>query len=238
MTEHSRPRIEIERDGPYHVSGPTRLTRTAIVETERGEPVAWADERDVTVAGSRPELCRCGNSSNKPFCDGSHRRTGFDGTETADRTTTRAERAREFHGKGLTLSDDRSLCDHSGFCTNVRTDVWHMLRDTDDPEVRERLIAMVGRCPSGRIALSPAEGEATEGEPGEGEPGELEPNFDPSVAVVDDGPLWVRGRVEIVGADGEVYEVRNRVALCRCGGSSNKPFCDGTHRENGFHDPT
>jgi CDGSH-type Zn-finger protein len=48
------------------------------------------------------------------------------------------------------------------------------------------------------------------------------------------GPLFVRGRLRIVGDDGEVIREDTRVALCRCGGSSNKPFCDGTHRRNGF----
>jgi CDGSH-type Zn-finger protein len=40
----------------------------------------------------------------------------------------------------------------------------------------------------------------------------------------------------VEGPDGEAYEVRNRVTLCRCGGSSNKPFCDGIHKELGFSD--
>ena len=49
-------------------------------------------------------------------------------------------------------------------------------------------------------------------------------------------PLWVRGGVQIVSADGGVYEVRSRVTLCRCGASSNKPFCDGSHASIGFDD--
>jgi len=63
----------------------------------------------------------------------------------------------------------------------------------------------------------------------------LEPHFEPSLGLVQDtareisGPLWVRGGIPVIGADGVTYEVRNRVALCRCGGSGNKPFCDGTH---------
>jgi CDGSH-type Zn-finger protein len=226
MAEADRPRIKVQRDGPYLVSGPARLTRTAIVETDHGEPVAWAEDDDISDTRPRFVLCRCGGSSSKPFCDGTHRRKGFDGAETADRAP-RESRTRVFEGEGVTMSDDRSLCDHSGFCGDRNTDVWHMIRDTADPEIRERLLGMVRRCPTGRLAVA---------EPGRDE-AELEPTHDPSIAVVVDGPLWVRGGVEIVGADGEVYEVRNRVTLCRCGESSNKPFCDGTHRENGFRDP-
>ena len=46
-------------------------------------------------------------------------------------------------------------------------------------------------------------------------------------------PIWVRGGVKVVAADGTPYEQRNRVTLCRCGQSSNKPFCDGTHAHVG-----
>lgn len=50
-----------------------------------------------------------------------------------------------------------------------------------------------------------------------------------------DGPLIVRGDVELVAADGTVIETRRRtVALCRCGLSTIKPFCDGTHKPAGF----
>lgn len=226
MADPDRPRVKIQRNGPYLVSGPTRLTRTAIVETDHGEPIAWTEDEDVPETRVRYALCRCGGSSNKPFCDGTHVRAGFDGTETADRAP-RETRTRVFEGEGVEMSDDRSLCDHSGFCGDRNTDVWHMIRDANDPEVRERLIGMVRLCPTGRLAASLPEGQEHD----------LEPPYEPCVAVVTDGPLWIRGGVEIVGADGEAYEVRNRVTLCRCGESSNKPFCDGTHRENGFRDP-
>jgi CDGSH-type Zn-finger protein len=63
----------------------------------------------------------------------------------------------------------------------------------------------------------------------------MEPDFEPSMWVVKDtqagkmGPLWVRGGIPIESADNQTYEVRNRVTLCRCGKSLNKPFCDGSH---------
>jgi CDGSH-type Zn-finger protein len=54
------------------------------------------------------------------------------------------------------------------------------------------------------------------------------------IGVITDGPLWVRGGVRVVAADGTSYEVRNRTTLCRCGHSRNKPFCDGSHEDAGF----
>jgi hypothetical protein len=68
----------------------------------------------------------------------------------------------------------------------------------------------------------------------------FEPVFDPSIGLVEDpqmgvsGPIWVRGGIPVESADGTPYEVRNRLTLCRCGASNNKPFCDGTHASTGF----
>jgi hypothetical protein len=84
---------------------------------------------------------------------------------------------------------------------------------------------MIELCPSGRLAHAPAAGA---------EP--VEPEFEPSIAIIADGPLWVRGGIVVESSDGTTYEVRNRVTLCRCGHSSNKPFCDGTHKVIGFRD--
>jgi CDGSH-type Zn-finger protein len=217
------PTIRVTRDGPYRVRGDVRLVRTAQVETEYGEPVAWAPDEPIDVDGPFT-LCRCGGSSTKPFCDATHAREGFDGTETAP-PTTYEERAHPYRGQGLTMSDDRTLCTHAGYCGDRFTNVWAMIAHEEDPEERERIRTMSRLCPSGRLVTRPD---------GAAEPDE--PVFEPSVAVVRDGPLWVRGGVRVDSADGEAYEVRNRVTLCRCGASENKPFCDGSHVDVGFRD--
>jgi CDGSH-type Zn-finger protein len=56
------------------------------------------------------------------------------------------------------------------------------------------------------------------------------------ITVSNNGPYLVTGNIPVESADGEVYEVRNRVALCRCDKSSNKPFCDATHVPSNFYD--
>ncbi len=48
------------------------------------------------------------------------------------------------------------------------------------------------------------------------------------------GPYIVKGPAKLVDYEGNEYLITGTVALCRCGGSGNKPFCDGTHRRNGF----
>ncbi|MFC4558291.1 CDGSH iron-sulfur domain-containing protein [Virgibacillus kekensis] len=54
------------------------------------------------------------------------------------------------------------------------------------------------------------------------------------IKVNDNGPLLVTGDVELIDAEGNVFETKKAFSICRCGQSSNKPFCDGTHKKIGF----
>jgi CDGSH-type Zn-finger protein len=222
--EEKLPRIEIEENGPYRVSGGVPLGRTAQVESEYGEPVGWVPDEFLDDIGDVYKLCRCGRSGDKPFCDGSHEREEFDGTETAPRSSI-SERRYEFPAGEGTVSFDLATCEHAGFCGDRFTNWRRMAREADDPSVRERLMQMVRLCPSGALELQPeADGE------------QLEPALPVSIGAVRDGPLWVRGRIPVTSADGQTYEVRNRMTLCRCGHSETKPFCDGSHKHVGFTD--
>ena len=61
------------------------------------------------------------------------------------------------------------------------------------------------------------------------------PNATVTITPTENGPYLVRGPVNVVDADGSEYRIdRSTIALCRCGGSTNKPFCDGTHSKIGF----
>ena len=70
----------------------------------------------------------------------------------------------------------------------------------------------------------------------------IENSEDPGVYAIEDpgmncsGPLMVRGGVRVESAAGQSYEIRNRQALCRCGQSANKPFCDGSHASAQYQD--
>lgn len=217
--------IRVEEDGPYQVTGPLPISRTRSVKTEYGEPIDYAPFERLE-AGETYRLCRCGKSATKPFCDDSHLdEPRVEVKERADHGP-RADRVDVFENTedGTVISDDLSICSKAGFCKDRFTGVWQML-GSSDPAVRERMQRMVDLCPSGRLAW----GESAEAP-------EHEPEYEPSVAVLRNGPLWVRGGVRVVGADGEPYEVRNRQTLCRCGHSQNKPFCDGSHQIVGFRD--
>jgi CDGSH-type Zn-finger protein len=214
--------VEVRRNGPYRVTGGVPLVRTAQVETEYGEPVAWEPDEAVPGTGDDYDVCRCGRAGGQPFCDGTCERTGFDGSEVADRVDY-AERAYPYRGGELTLRDDVTFCTQAGYCGDRFRNVWAMILDADDPAVAERIRRMSMLCPSGRIQTQPG---------GADEPDEIA--YEPSVGLIRNGPVWVRGGVPVIGADGTPYEVRNRVTLCRCGNSANKPFCDGSHNDAGF----
>ena len=221
------PRIVVRAGRGYRVEGDVPVLRAAIVETERGEPIAWEDGPTFDPpSGEVVELCRCGASAGKPFCDETCLQIGFEGTESADRGPIAARRQGWEGEGGVVLFDDLSLCSKAGFCRNVRTGVWEMLEETDIPAVREEFEGMVGRCPSGRLAYAILP-----------DPEPVEVDYEPSVGVEPNGPYRVRGGIPVVSEDGTPYEVRNRQTLCRCGQSENKPFCDGSHKIVHFRDP-
>jgi CDGSH-type Zn-finger protein len=215
--------ITVTEDGPYRVEGGLPLVRARIEYSEFGEPIEWHDGPEFGPRDSY-DLCRCGQSNTKPYCDSSHELVDFDGTETADRGPSSARRT-VYGGDGLTMTDDRTLCSRAGFCRNRFTSVWEMMEETSDPEIREQVTAMVSRCPSGRLQYSTTDDQVP-----------VEAELSPAVGVEPNGPYVVRGGVRIMSEDGGAWEVRNRVALCRCGESANKPFCDGSHERIGFRD--
>ncbi|MGA3197908.1 MAG: CDGSH iron-sulfur domain-containing protein [Halobacteriota archaeon] len=221
-------RVQVSENGPYIVSGWTPLTKLIIRTDAKGYPVSY-----IVGEEYRPQetyaLCRCGQSENKPFCDGTHAKVHFDGTEIASRAPY-LTRARKIDGPDLKLTDVPDLCNHAGFCLRA-SGIGNLTRSSDDPEAKRLAIEEAGNCTSGRLVAWHKELDKS-----------IEPEFEPSISLVEEphkrcsGPLWMRGSVVVVSSDGGVYEVRNRVALCRCGASSNKPFCDGSHMVIRFTD--
>jgi CDGSH-type Zn-finger protein len=214
-------KIEIRKDGPYLVSGGVPLSEQHIVTNAEGESL---DYREGKRFPAQPEyaLCRCGHSSDKPFCDGTHKKVKFDGTETASREPY-LKQAETIEGPTVSLTDAESLCAFARFC-DPKGRIWNLVERSDDPEVRKIVEYEAAHCPAGRLVVW----DKKTGKPSE-------PKFQKSLGLIEDtdknvsGPIWVRGGIPVVSADGQTYEIRNRLTLCRCGRSNNKPFCDGTH---------
>ena len=215
----ARQRIEVTPHGPYEVSGNVPLHPKTILRSDKGEAMTWSTSEEL----DHPQtylLCRCGQSDNKPFCDGSHAFELFDGTDSAS-TNTSAERVEIHEGPGIRVLKDDELCQHAGFCSTKARSWFDMIPATDDHQVRLQLLGMIEHCPSGALAYE-LDGER------------IEPDLPVAVSPVTDGPLFVSGGIEIERTSGELLETRNRVTLCRCGQSGNKPLCDGTHFEIDF----
>ena len=142
-------KIVIRKNGPYTVYGGVPLYHKTQVVSEFGEPLTWHKDH-LLQTEEVYDLCRCGRSANKPFCDGSHRRTGFDGTETADTKTNLERRFLHNGSKKIFVYRDMNLCTSAGFCGNRLTNIQRMVpKSDDDPTLRSLIIAMVERCPSG-----------------------------------------------------------------------------------------
>jgi len=213
--------IKVTKNGPYIVSGKIPIIEYVINCDSKGIPINWIPGKEYPVT-EKCALCRCGQSKNKPFCDGTHADINFNGTETADLEQCHRE-AKEIDGPELRLKDVEKLCASARFC-HRSGDIWEQIPRSDDPEIKKNAIRNSCDCPSGRLLLwDKKTGES------------IEPELGRSIALIEDpfmgvnGPIWVRGEIPIQSADGEIYERRNRVTLCRCGKSLNKPFCDSSH---------
>jgi CDGSH-type Zn-finger protein len=221
-------RIVVLRNGPYLVYGDVPLVRKTKIVSESNDAITWS-KTEVIDTEETYALCRCGQSSTKPFCDGTHVRIGFDGTETADPQPT-AARQRVLDGHGIVVRRDGSLCMHAAFCVGRIERIPAMLEGAEDSDVRARVIALIDRCPSGSYTYALEEDGP-----------DVEADLPVAIAVTEEerslaGALWVTGGVPVTRSDGQPFETRNRVTLCRCGHSMNKPLCDGTHRQIEFRE--
>ncbi|PRY23039.1 putative Fe-S cluster protein YjdI [Aliiruegeria haliotis] len=205
----TRASIEERENGPLVVKGVTSIERTD------GQPVE-----------ARPAmaLCRCGASGNKPFCDGSHAKVGFEsrGGKPAGR-----DRLLSYEGEAVTVHFNPLLCAHAAECGRIAS---HIFNDQQRPWIQpdkgsvDEVLAVVRSCPSGALTVTGKDGapqhilsERTQ------------------ITVQKDGPYWVQDVAPPVPTQAAGATPRKYV-LCRCGKSGNKPFCDGTHRDAGWSD--
>jgi CDGSH-type Zn-finger protein len=220
-SEQSNPKIQVTKDGPYVVTGSLPLSEQWIATNAAGESLEYREGKKFP-AQAQYALCRCGQSANKPFCDGTHAKVKFDGTETASHKPY-LQQAETIEGPTMLLTDQENLCAFARFC-DPKGRIWNLVKQTDNPEAQEIVKHEAGHCPAGRLVVWDRE---------TGKP--IEPKFEPSLGLIEDtekqvgGPIWVRGGIPVVSADGKTYEIRNRMTLCRCGRSENKPFCNGSH---------
>jgi CDGSH-type Zn-finger protein len=223
-----RRRIVVLRDGPYVVFGRIPLRRKRKIVSADNDSLTWQTGEDIPTEDTYV-LCRCGQSGSKPFCDGTHAVVGFDGTETAD-VRPYEEKQHVHDGVGISAQRVGELCIHTAFCLGRTRPIAAMLADSADSDVRSFIMGRIDHCASGSYSYALERGGET-----------IEPDLPPAISVLEEedgvaSALWVTGNVPVERADGQPLQTRNRMTLCRCGHSANKPFCDGTHRKIGFRD--
>jgi CDGSH-type Zn-finger protein len=220
-SKKNAPKITVSNNGPYLVSGEVPVLKQVITVDSEGTPIEWREDEKYTTK-KNCALCRCGDSKNKPFCDGTHVKVGFNGAERAS-SESYFEKPYEIDGPTLKLTDVKELCASARFCHRAGG-IWNLVPKSDDPEASRIACEEVRNCPSGRLLIKNKKTQHV-----------IEPKFEPSIGLIEDpavgvsGPLWVRGCIPIESAAGKTYKIRNRVTLCRCGKSANKPFCDSSH---------
>jgi len=219
-------RIKIIPSGPYHVTGNIPIREMII--TPKGHHNELVEGRALPQSAEY-FLCRCRHSKNAPFCDGAHKQAHFDGKETASKAPYKDRIEDTTEGETMTLLDD-NRCAYARFCHRDGGSVWELTEQDSDPQKRSEALIAARECPAGRLVQISKTGEA------------LEEENNPEIIIAQDpaqgtsAGIFVRGPIVIESADGTEYEVRNRVALCRCGQSKNKPFCDASHINAGYKD--
>ncbi len=180
-------------------------------------------------------LCRCGESMDKPFCDGLHEIFEYEDEKDPYRTPDQVE---VYKGELITIYENRGVCSHRGFCYEDLPQVWRMEKGlridmsvVNTQEMVDKVIDICRRCPSGALSFSlPSEERDLDGFSDEG-----------TISIAPrrygyDGPFEVTGGVAYSDDAGNKPESKDHYALCRCGKSKNMPFCSGEHWKAKFLD--
>jgi len=135
---------------------------------------------------------------------------------------------KRFSGKQVDVDWDGRLCIHIAECGRAKGELFVGGRDPwGQPDLvsQQEVIDVVERCPSGALTYAVKDGTVSE-----------RPAPDNTVTLSCNGPYFLRGEIEIEGAPDDMDGVSFRAALCRCGASNNKPFCDNSHEKADFRD--
>lgn len=200
-----RLRVSPMDDGPFLVEGASSITR-------------MRDGSSLDMS-SPAALCRCGGSGNKPFCDGSHARNGFSDAKDPNRVPDERRSYTSSDGR-ITVHDNRGLCAHAGVCTDNLAAVFRLRTEPfvdPDGAPADEIAAVVGGCPSGALTVTWHDDDRSQG------------SAEPSIAFAPGGPYIISGGVDLIDVDLPDGPVTDHCALCRCGASTNKPFCSGKH---------
>ena len=220
------------------------MTHTETIKTDRGESMkddkpmivftkyspymvinmkeVQNDSGKIYPLGRVASLCRCGASRMKPYCDGQHSKVGFSGEKSNDRVP---DRLKEYKGTNITVIDNRGVCSHDGECTRNLPSVFRRhLRPWINPDGDnvQNIVETIEMCPSGALSYKI------------GFTRHQDQNRPPLITFQSGGPLYIQGGIVLIDDMDSKPESLEHYALCRCGASFNKPFCDGAHWNENF----
>lgn len=139
-----------------------------------------------------------------------------------------SDKRHTFATDAITVTWSKARCIHAAECVRRLPMVFEPGRRpwvTPDAASADRVAQVVEACPTGALQHTRHDGGAAEAAP-----------MVNTVRLTRNGPTYLKGRLELIGPDGEVAMRETRMAICRCGASRHKPLCDNAHREAGFSD--
>ena len=210
-----KPKIACLPNGPLYLIESEEKIQIENLQNYKGEK--YSNSKGVA-------LCRCGSSTNKPFCDGTHSVIGFQ-SERIEKSLD--PKKKNYTGQKITVHDNRAICCHSAICLQTLSSVFDINKkpwiDPNSDNV-EKIIETVKKCPSGALSYTVQGKEYKDYE------------NTPMVTVLKNGPYFVTGGIELVGESFMEGVSKEHYTLCRCGASKIKPFCDGSHASINFND--
>lgn len=206
-----------------------------IIDMREDGPLLGKHLGQITLADGSVEevkplapLCRCGASSNKPFCDGSHRDIEYKSQNRADGSK---DKSRAYTGTDVTVFYNRLLCSHAGECVKRAGGAFDTSRKPwikPDDASRDAIMDAVLHCPSGALRMAEtATDDSTKAQQLVSET--------VGITVEKDGPYHVQHLPTTAEFSAE-GATEAKYVLCRCGLSGNAPFCDGTHSDKKWSD--
>ncbi len=195
-------------------SGPIIAVDVPTIENLQGTAYA---SKSVTT------LCRCGDSTNKPFCDGAHSKKI---EITRNRKLSVKKKIKKYIGTDINIFFDPNICSHSGLCIRKLPLVFNTKHrpwiNVNEGTVKD-IIEVVGKCPSGSLSYGFGDIPHCECKKEEAK-----------IVIVKNGPFNIIGRIQLKDDFHTISSNDQHYCLCRCGKSKNQPFCDGTHIEENF----
>jgi CDGSH-type Zn-finger protein/uncharacterized Fe-S cluster protein YjdI len=134
---------------------------------------------------------------------------------------------RHYTDDKIDISYEARRCIHAAECVHGLPVVFDTARRPwilPNAANSDAIAAVITKCPTGALHYTRRDGAPET------------PSEEATIVPMPDGPLYVRGCVQLRSADGKVIIEDMRMALCRCGQSNNKPFCDNSHRSSNFKD--